>query len=101
VKRGYGRANHLLSLDIRAGRKGREEAVETEYQYDGKRPASMDWFLDILKMSEEEYYETLKPHQVHPWQFDPAQVAPGAPMPDFDRWDRTDLSDVPLGPDKR
>jgi N-acetyl sugar amidotransferase len=101
VKRGYGRANHLLSIDIRNGRKTREEAEEVEYKYDGKRPASMDWFLDILKMSEEEYYETLKPHQVHPWQFDPSQVEPGEQMPDFEKWDRTDMSDVKLGPDKR
>jgi N-acetyl sugar amidotransferase len=101
VKRGYGRANHLLSIDIRNGRKTREEAEEVEHEYDGKRPASMDWFLDIMKMSEEEYYETLKPHQVHPWQFDPSQVEPGPEMPDFEQWDRTDLSDVKLGPDKR
>jgi N-acetyl sugar amidotransferase len=101
VKRGYGRANHLLSIDIRNGRKTREEGEEIEFKYDGKRPASMDWFLDIMKMSEQEYYETLKPHQVHPWTFDPTQVEPGEAMPDFEEWDRTDLSDVPLGPEKR
>jgi N-acetyl sugar amidotransferase len=101
VKRGYGRTNHLMSIDIRHGRKTREEAVEIEQQYDGKRPASMDWFLDILKMSEDEYYETLKPLRVHPWEFDPAKILPGEVMPDFEEWDRTDLSALPLGPDKR
>lgn len=101
VKRGYGRANHLLSIDIRHGRKTRQEAEQIEYQYDGKRPASMDWFLDILKLSEEEYYEILEPHAVHPWKFDPSQVEPGAEMPDFEEWDRTDLSDFPLGPEQR
>ena len=101
VKRGYGRANHLLSIDIRNGRKTREEAEEIEFKYDGKRPASMNWFLDIMKMSEEEYYDILKPHQVHPWQFDPGQVEPGEQMPDFEQWDRTDMSDVELGPEKR
>lgn len=101
VKRGYGRANHLLSIDIRNGRKTREEAAAIESEYDGKRPASMDWFLQNLKMDEQEYYDILKPHQVHPWQFDAAKVEPGPVMPDFDQWDRTDLSDVPLGPEKR
>jgi N-acetyl sugar amidotransferase len=101
VKRGYGRTNHLMSIDIRHGRKTREEAVEIEQQYDGKRPASMDWFLDILKMSEDEYYETLKPLRVHPWEFDRSKILPGEVMPDFDEWDRTDLSTLPLGPDKR
>ena len=68
VKRGYGRANHLLSIDIRNGLKTREEATEIERQYDGKRPASMDWYLDIMKLSEQEYYDILKPQSVHPWQ---------------------------------
>ncbi|CAM3177356.1 ATPase [Sphingomonas antarctica] len=101
VKRGYGRTNHLMSIDIRNGRKTREEGVETEFQYDGKRPASMDWFLDILKMSEDEYYDILKPQQVHPWKFDKLQVQPGEVMPDFEQWDRTDLSELPLGPERR
>lgn len=101
VKRGYGRANHLLSIDIRNGRKTRAEAEELEYQYDGKRPVSMDWFLDIIKLSEEEYYDLLEPLQVHPWKFDASQVEPGPVMPDFDEWDRTNLDDVKLGPDQR
>lgn len=101
VKRGYGRSNHLLSIDIRNGRKTREEAEKIEAQYDGKRPASMEWFLNILKLSEAEYYETLKPLRVHPWEFDPNQLESGPIMPDFDKWDLTDLSDIPLGPDGR
>lgn len=101
VKRGYGRANHLLSIDIRNGRKERAEAEEIEFQYDGKRPASMDWFLDILKMKEEEYYDILKPQRVHPWEFDPTQVARGPVMPDFDKWEDLTLDERPLGPDKR
>ena len=101
VKRGYGRSNHLLSIDVRNGRKTREEAVETAFHYDGKRPASMDWFLNILKLSEQEFYDILKPLQVHPWEFDASQVQSGEAMPDFDIWDRTSMDNVPLGPDKR
>jgi N-acetyl sugar amidotransferase len=98
VKRGYGRANHLLSIDIRNGRKTREEAVQIEAEYDGKRPASMDWFLDILQIDDKEFYSYLEPLQVHPWKFDPSQVEGGPIMPDFDKWDRTDLSRFPVGP---
>ncbi|MEP5731167.1 MAG: N-acetyl sugar amidotransferase [Sulfitobacter sp.] len=98
VKRGYGRTNHLMSIDIRNGRKTREEAAEIEKQYDGKRPASMDWFLDILNMTEDQYYDYLKPLQIHPWVFDKSTVEDGPIMYDFDKWDRTDMSDVPLGP---
>lgn len=101
VKRGYGRANHLLSIDIRNGRKTREEALEIEKEYDGKRPASMDWFLEILNMTEDEYYAYLEPHQVHPWKFDKEKVETGPVPYDFEKWDRTDLKDVPLGPEDK
>lgn len=99
VKRGYGRANHLLSIDIRNGRKTREEAESIEQEYDGKRPASMDWFLDILGMTEDEFYDILEKHQVHPWKFDKESISTGKTMPDFDKWDVTVLDHVP-GPAK-
>ena len=99
VKRGYGRSNHLLSIDIRNGRKTREEALAIESKYDGKRPASMDWFLKTLNMSEDEFYDYLEPHQVYPWKFDrQMHRETGEVMPDFAQWDRTDMSSVPLGP---
>ncbi len=99
IKRGYGRANHLLSIDIRNGRMDRETALRMENQYDGKRPASLDWFLNILQVSESEFYEILEKHQVFPWKFDPSKVASGAPLPDMPRWDATEI-DKPVGPDK-
>ncbi len=101
VKRGYGRTNHLGSIDIRHGRLTREEALRMEAQYDGKRPASMDWFLEILGMTEDEYYEYLRPHAVHPWEFDKDKVETGPVLYDFDNWDRTDMSDIPFGPDDK
>ncbi|MEZ5751841.1 MAG: N-acetyl sugar amidotransferase [Paracoccaceae bacterium] len=101
VKRGYGRTNHLMSIDIRHGRKTREEALRIEAQYDGKRPASMDWFLEILGLSEDDYYDYLRSHQVHPWVFDKDKVEDGPVPYDFDKWDRTDLSDIPFGPEGR
>lgn len=101
VKRGYGRANHLLSIDIRNGRKTREEAMEIEKQFDGKRPASMEWFLDIIKLSEQEYYDILKPQTVHPWEFDKDKVEVGPEVPDFEKWDRTNMDSIKIGPNKR
>jgi N-acetyl sugar amidotransferase len=99
VKRGYGRANHVLSIDIRNGRIPRREALQLEQQYDGKRPASMDWFLKILQISEQEFYDILEKHQVHPWKFDPSKVETGKPVPDMPLWDQTEV-DKPVGPAK-
>jgi N-acetyl sugar amidotransferase len=97
INRGYGRANHLLSIDIRHGRMDRDRALEIERQYDGKRPASIDWFLDILQISESELYEILEKHQVYPWRFDPKSVATGEPVPDMPQWESTRV-DKPVGP---
>ena len=97
VKRGYGRTNHLATIDIRNGDIGREEALALEAQYDGKRPASIDWFLNILQISESEFYDILDKHQVHPWQFDPAAVETGPVMHDMAQWDNT-VIDKPIGP---
>jgi N-acetyl sugar amidotransferase len=99
VKRGYGRTNHLATIDIRNGELGRDEALALEAQYDGKRPASLDWFLNILQISESEFYEILEKHQVHPWKFDPATVETGPVMHDFAQWDTT-VVDKPIGPPK-
>ena len=99
VKRGYGRTNHLATIDIRNGALGREEALALEERYDGKRPASLDWFLNILQISEAEFYKILEKHQVHPWKFDPGQVQTGAPLPDMPLWNTTAI-DKPLGSPK-
>jgi hypothetical protein len=97
VKRGYGRTNHLASIDIRNGVLDRTRALELESQYDGKRPASLDWFLEILRISEAEFYDILHKHQVHPWTFDRQAVERGAPLPDMPQWDTTELK-RPVGP---
>lgn len=99
VKRGYGRANHLLSIDIRNGQMDRESALALEQAYDGKRPASIDWFLNILQITEDEFYDLLEKHQVHPWKFDRTGVQTGIAPPDMDKWDNTAI-DKPVGPPK-
>ena len=52
IKRGYGRTAQLASVDIRNGRMTREEALRLAEEYDGKRPASLDSFLEDIEMSE-------------------------------------------------
>lgn len=89
IKRGMGRTNHLINIDIRNGRITREDGAKLVAQYDGKRPPSLDLFLDYLSISEEEFLEVATRHEVSPWQFSPNQVEPGKQMPDMARWDNT------------
>ena len=82
LKRGYGRTNHLCSIDIRSGRMDRETALKLEAEYDGKRPASLDWFLEQIGITEEEFNEIMKLHIVEPWEFRLPAVT-GEPLSDL------------------
>lgn len=86
IKRGMGRTNHLVNIDIRNGRLTREEGEQLQAQYDGKRPASLDEFLKYVKMDEEEFLDVAMQHQVTPWQFDPTKVEQGEKLHDQDEW---------------
>ncbi len=66
LKRGFGRTTHLASIDIRNQRLSREEALGLVKQYDGKRPAALDRFLEILGISEEQFMEIVSRHVVAP-----------------------------------
>jgi hypothetical protein len=66
IKRGFGRTSHLVSIDIRNNRLTREQGVELVKTYDGKRPSSLDGFLKILNISENEFYDIVFNHIVHP-----------------------------------
>jgi hypothetical protein len=99
IKRGYGRTAHLTSIDVRNNRLSREEAWELTKKYDGRRPASLDRFLDFLQITEDEFYEILTKHCVHPWKFEQKGIEQGAPLDDMEQWDAT-LVDEPVGPAK-
>jgi N-acetyl sugar amidotransferase len=91
IKRGFGRTNHLANIEIRNGRMNREEGERLQKEFDGKRPPSLDIFLEYLHMTEDEFLEAALPHQVDPHQFRPNEVEQGPKMPDYDKWDRTDV----------
>ena len=97
IKRGFGRTSHLVNIDLRNKRMTREEGWKLAQQYDGKRPASLDLFLDFLQISEEEFLDIAMKHQVDPHKHRPEDVEKGAPLPDMPQWDRT-LIEKPAGP---
>ena len=89
IKRGYARTSHLTSLDIRNGRLDRDEAMRLVAAYEGRRPPSLDVFLDYLGLTEEEFLEIAMRQAVSPYRHDPAARG-GCPAPhDFDRWPRS------------
>src|SRR5262249_39829520 len=88
IKRGYTRPSHLASLDIRNHRLTREEAMELVRKYEGKRPSSLDLFLEFVGLTEEEFLEIALSHAVSPYEHDPEQVTDGTKPHDFDQWTR-------------
>ncbi len=55
LKFGYGRATDDASTEIRRGRMTREEGIEMVKKHDHKRPSDLDFFLNYLEISEEEF----------------------------------------------
>ena len=94
LKRGFGRTSHLVSIDIRNGRKTRDEGEELVTQYDGKRPGSLDVFLDFLGIDEQQLMEIIEPHVVAPHEpldLEWAQANKMNQKPwDFEKWARDD-----------
>ena len=88
IKRGYARVSHLASIDIRNGRMSRQAALEYVKKYEGKRPASLDVFLEYLGITEAEFNEIAVSQLVYPNECDPAKLEKGAELWDQKLWFR-------------
>jgi N-acetyl sugar amidotransferase len=88
IKRGYSRPSHLVALDVRNGRLTKEEGDRLVADYEGRRPPSLDLFLEFVGMTEQEFLDIAMSHQVSPYKHDPASTLPGEKMHDYDQWNR-------------
>lgn len=93
IKRGYSRPSHLVALDIRHGRLKKADGERLIAEYEGKRPPSLDLFLEFVGLSEQEFIEIALAHQVSPYVHDPKKTLPGERMADFERWNRDGAMD--------
>lgn len=84
-KRGYSRVSHLMALELRKGAINKEGAEKLTSEFEGKRPASLDLFLNMLGLSEEDFEEIIQKHRVDPWD-DRVMVQIGKKPHDFDSW---------------
>jgi len=60
LKRGYGRGTFQACTDVRNGLLTREEGIELAKKVDTERPDSLDYYLEITGMTEDEFYEVMK-----------------------------------------
>lgn len=61
LKYGYGRATDHAAREVRHGRMTREEAIDLVKEYDHNRPPDLDYFLDFLNMTEQEFLDAIEP----------------------------------------
>ena len=61
--------------------------------YEGRRPPSLDLFLQFVGLTEQEFNEIAMAHQVSPYAHDPQRILPGQRIADFERWSKDGAMD--------
>jgi hypothetical protein len=87
LKRGYGRVTQMTALDLRNGRISQEEARALIDEYEGRKPPSLQLFLEYLGLTEPEFNAIVAKTVVPPFTPD-FNAAYSAKTWDFDRWYR-------------
>ena len=88
IKRGYTRPSHLSALDLRNQKITINQAKKNIEEYEGRRPPSLDIFLEYVGLSEDEFYDIATSHTISPWQFDRTKIKSGKKTHDFDKWQK-------------
>jgi len=93
LKRGYSRVSQMVALDLRNGRITQERAKELVSNFEGRKPPSIELFLDYLGLNESEFNEIVAQTVVPPNVPDFGKNEYAPKTWDFDRWYRENDSD--------
>jgi N-acetyl sugar amidotransferase len=88
LKRGYSRVSQMVALDLRNQRIDKLEAKLLILNNEGRRPPSLDLFLEYLEITETEFNEIVRKTVVAPHNPDFTQIPMGEKTVDFDLWYR-------------
>ena len=88
LKRGYSRVTQMTAIDIRNGRLSKSEADKLIREWEGKKPRSLEIFLDYLEMTEDEFNDIVEKLVIPPNQPNVSIIKWGKPTWDFDQWFR-------------
>ena len=92
LKRGYSRPSHLMALDLRNGRISKDKAQEIIELYEGKKPRSLEIFLNFIGLTEDEFYTVAKRHLISPNEFDISK-SNAKTTHDFHLWNKNGSAD--------
>jgi len=90
VKRGYSRVTQLNSFRVRKGSMSTEEAFSLNEIYDGRKPQSLQLFLEYVGLSEQEFQDIVLSMSIPPYEHDFSQDKLADSVWDFDQWYRED-----------
>jgi N-acetyl sugar amidotransferase len=88
LKRGYGRVTQMTSLDLRNGKMMKEVADKLIQDYEGKKPHSLEVFLEYLGITEQEFNQIVAKTVVAPFKPDFNNNKMSKKTDDFDTWYR-------------
>ena len=90
IKRGHGRTNHLACIDIRSKRLDRETGMKMILEYDGKKPRSLEYFLNFTGISEKDFIDMVKQNKIGNWTSNLDDIVDslefGEELPDMKDW---------------
>ena len=99
-KRGYSRTTHLVSLDLRNERIKKEKTKELIKLYEGKKPATLNIFLDYVGLDEHQFNEIVASHIVKPNNHDFKNNDNSIKNPDHDDYDTSGAMDKKYAQEK-
>ena len=86
LKRGYSRPSHLSAIDLRNGRIDVKDAKANIETYEGRRPKSLDIFLEYIGLNEDEFEQIVEQHVVSPWDIKYRKGGESDEVHDFGDW---------------
>ena len=88
LKRGYSRVSQINSLNVRNNRMTPEEAKKSNEKFDGRKPPSMEVFLEYVGLTEEEFNQIIDKTVIPPNKPDYKSNKIAKKTRDFDDWYR-------------
>ncbi len=88
LKRGYSRVTQMTALDIRNGRISKDDADKLVADWEGKKPPSLEIFLEFLDMNEAEFNEIVEKQVIPPHKPEFATIQWAKKTHDFNQWYR-------------
>ena len=88
LKRGYSRVTQLTNFELRNDNMSVEDAQRWIDNFEGKKPASLEIFLEYMGITEEEFNSRVKDFIVPPFKPNFEDLQTGKPAHDMDEWYR-------------